>query len=68
MLEIPIEECTKKLEIITRNSIKIFLELINKFPEKDEIHKEIDNSIFDASMQKKFSKFQKISIDYDRLL
>tara|TARA_Y100000590_G_scaffold468073_1_gene649254 strand:+ start:2832 stop:4208 length:1377 start_codon:yes stop_codon:yes gene_type:complete len=61
--EIPIEECTKKLEIITRNSIKIFLELINKFPEKDEIHKEIDNSIFDASMQKKFSKFQKISID-----
>ena len=45
-----------KLEQISRNSIKIFLQLINNFDSKEDLHKNIDESIYDLLKQKKFKR------------
>ena len=54
--EIDLDTCLKQLEIISRNSIKIFLYLLNDFDNKEKLHEKIDNSIYDISIQKNFSK------------
>ena len=54
--EIDLDTCMKQLEIISRNSIKIFLYLLNDFDNKEKLHEKIDNSIYDISIQKNFSK------------
>ena len=57
------------LERISRDSIKIFLTLIENVENKEEIHKEIDKSIFDLKLQNKFSeiikKLELIPIRFD---
>ena len=51
------------LEEISRNSIKIFLELINDFDTKEKLHQMIDNSIYDLTSQQTFSKiFKKLHL------
>ncbi len=54
--KIDLDVCLKYLEKISRNSIKIILHLLDDFDSKDELHKTIDNSIFDPTLQKTFLK------------
>jgi len=54
--KIELETCLKNLEMIARNSIKLFLKLINNFESKEKLHEMIDYSIYDPNLQKTFSK------------
>lgn len=54
--EIVLDTCLKNLEKISRNSIKLFLQLIDDYESKEKLHKSIDNSIYDPIQQKTFSK------------
>ena len=49
-------QCLKILEKISRGSIKLFLQLINDYENKEELHKTIDDSIYDPKLQKFFLK------------
>ena len=53
------DQCLKILERISRSSIKIFLQLINDYKNKEELHKTIDDSIYDPKLQKLFLKNSK---------
>ena len=52
---IDLRNVNEKLEKISRDSIKVFLTLIENVENKEEIHNEIDKSIFDPIIQNKFS-------------
>jgi len=61
--EIHLDDCLKILENIARISIKLFLQLINDFKTKEELHQMLDNSIYDIDSQKTFSKhFKKLQL------
>jgi len=61
---IDLKNANDKLEKISRDSIKVFLTLIENAENKEEIHKKIDNSIFDLSVQNEFSKIiKKLELD-----
>jgi hypothetical protein len=57
--EVDLDSCLKMLEQISRYSIKIFLQLLNNFNNKEEIHQMLDNSIYDMSLQKNMLKILK---------
>lgn len=57
--EIDLDYCIQNLEKIARNSIHIFLELMNNFDSKEKLHKMIDNSIYDPSLQRSFANILK---------
>lgn len=57
--EIDLNYCIENLEKIARNSIHIFLDLINDFDTKEELHKMIDKSIYNPSLQRSFPKLLK---------
>ena len=50
------DQCLKILENISRNSIKLFLQLINDYESKEELQKMIDHSIYEPKLQKLFLK------------
>ena len=52
-------QCLKILEKISRDSIKLFLQLIKDYKNKEELHKTIDDSIYDPKLQKLFLKNSK---------
>ncbi len=54
--EIDLDSCLINLEKISRNSIKSFLDFIKEFKSKEELHKMIDNSIYELSSQEIFLK------------
>lgn len=54
--DIDLENSIKNLEKIGRTSIKIFLNLINNFDTKEELHKFIDDSIYNPTKPKLLSQ------------
>jgi len=61
--QIELDSCLKILEKISRNSIKIVLYLLGNFESKEKLHKTIDNSVYDLTIQKTFSgSFTKLKL------
>ena len=54
-----IDDCILHLENISRNSIKLFLHLISESYTKEQLHREIDDSVYDLSLQKQFQNISK---------
>jgi len=50
------DDCIRILEDVTRNSINIFLSLIEEYNTKEDIQKEIDQSIHDPTLGSKYTK------------
>jgi DNA primase large subunit len=60
------EESITILEDITRNSIKVFLSLIGEYDSKEDIQREIDQSIHDPMLRSKYLRLMRKS-DYVNL-